>query len=568
MLDNNKKQLTIEQSASSRQYTDLEDKRKPTGKLLRRNSGNFIILDAAVRDISGSANFDTLIKTAVNTILKAGNLESAGLYLIDEAADKPVISFHTEVGGSLRKARDTNPLTAKIIAGVIETGLILTLSDVICIPPAVKNQEGTPEAEAVGTLIGVPLKSKGRIIGIIVGESKCRREFSEEDNHFLETLGCQIGTALDYARLIEKMERISIIDDLTGLYNRRYLEEALETEIYRGQRCGCPFSLVMMDLDRFNDHIDRFGHRSGDDVLRYLSCVMKSALRKTDIACRYDSDKFGIILPSTDAQKAENFVERIRSIFFKMPPVQSGLVQNPVGITAGIAQFPEAAITSQGLVFLAESALRYAGRYGGNKSVLIADLAMLGTGRIHEGPQQLFSLVNLVEAKEPSTLGHAMNVSIVSERLGKAMGLPDEALSELRSAALLHDVGKISVPDSILAKPAKLTGEEWEIVRNHTLEGARIIARVAEFRQLVSVVKHHHEKYNGTGYPGGLSGDQIPLYSRIIAIADSYDTMIHHRAYSEAVSPEDALDEIRRCSGTHFDPQLVATLLGISHSLN
>jgi diguanylate cyclase (GGDEF)-like protein/putative nucleotidyltransferase with HDIG domain len=568
MLDNIVKQLRTEQSERSRQCADLEDKGKRTENLLRRYTGNYILLDAVIKDISRSGNTGTLMKNTVDIILKAGNLESAALYLIDEATDEPVISFHTEVEGSVRENQDKNPLTADILAGVIETGLIVTLPDAGCIPSAVKNQGKILDMENGGISIGVPLKSQGRIIGIIVGESKHKRAFSEEDSCFLETLGCQIGAAIDHAQLIEKMERISVIDNLTGLYNRRYMEEALETEIYRGQRCGCPFSLVMMDLDQFNDIIDRSGHQSGNDILRYLAHVMKSSLRKTDIACRYGSNEFSIILPATDAQKAGTFVERIRSAFFKMPPVQSDLIQIPVGLPAGIVQFPEASITSQGLVFLAGSALHCAKRHGRNKSVLIADLAMLETGRIHEGPQQLFSLVNLVEAKEPSTFGHARNVSIVSELLGKAMGLSDEALTELRSAALLHDVGKISVPGSILAKPAKLTGEEWEIVRNHTLEGARIIARVAEFRPLVSIVKHHHERYNGTGYPGGLSGEKIPLHSRIITIADAYDTMIHRRSYSKAVSHENALDEIRRCSGTHFDPKLVDTLLGISHSLN
>lgn len=567
MLDNIVKQLRTEQSERSRQCADLEDKGKHTEKLLRRYSRNFMFLDAAIKDISKSGNIGTLMKNTVDIILKAGYLESATLYLIDEATDEPVISLHAEVEGSVREAQDKNPLTANIIARVIETGLIVTLPHALCIPCAIKNQGEILEKNG-GISIGVPLKSQGRIIGIIVGESKHTREFSEEDNYFLETLGCQIGSAIDHAQLIEKIERISVIDNLTGLYNRRYMEEALETEIYRGQRCGCPFSLVMMDLDRFNDIIDLFGHQSGNDVLRHLAHVMKSSLRKTDIACRYGSNEFSIILPATDAQKAGKFVERIRSAFFKMPPVQPNLIQIPVGLPAGIVQFPEAAITSQGLVFLAGSALNCAKRLGRNKSVLIADLAMLETGRIHEGPQQLFSLVNLVEAKEPSTFGHARNVSIVSELLGKTMGLSDEALTELRSAALLHDVGKISVPGSILAKPAKLTGEEWEIVRNHTLEGARIIARVTEFRPLISVVKHHHERYNGTGYPGGLSGEKIPLHSRIITIADAYDTMIHRRSYSRAVSHENALDEIRRCSGTHFDPRLVDTLLSISRSLN
>jgi putative nucleotidyltransferase with HDIG domain len=156
----------------------------------------------------------------------------------------------------------------------------------------------------------------------------------------------------------------------------------------------------------------------------------------------------------------------------------------------------------------------------------------------------------------------------VSELLGKAAGLSGEELAELRTAAVLHDVGKSRVPDSILTKPGTLTRDEWAIVKSHPLEGARLVAQVEEFKKLAPVIKHHHERYDGTGYPSGLGGKKIPLRSRIINVADAYDTMIHHRTYSMAMSARDALDEINRCSGAQFDPELVDALLGISDSLN
>jgi putative nucleotidyltransferase with HDIG domain len=180
----------------------------------------------------------------------------------------------------------------------------------------------------------------------------------------------------------------------------------------------------------------------------------------------------------------------------------------------------------------------------------------------------LYSLINLVEAKEPYSVGHAQNVSIICDLLGNAMGLSAEELAELRTAALLHDIGKAGVPGSILSKPAKLTREEFQIMKDHSLDGARLVGRVAEFRQLVPIIKHHHERYDGTGYPGKLSEDQIPLHSRIISIADAYDTMIHHRSYSETMSTIYALNEICKCSGTQFDPKLVGALVEISDSLN
>jgi putative nucleotidyltransferase with HDIG domain len=225
-------------------------------------------------------------------------------------------------------------------------------------------------------------------------------------------------------------------------------------------------------------------------------------------------------------------------------------------------------VTAQSLIFLADTALFYAKKIGRNKSVQVSNLMIVGTSQTSWEAQQLYSLINLVEAKESYTAGHARNVSIICELLGNAMGLSAKELLELRTAALLHDIGKAGVPDSILSKPAKLTREELQIMKEHSLEGARLVGRVVEFRRLVPIIKHHHERYDGTGYPSRLSGDQIPLHSRIISIADAYDTMIHHRSYCEAMSTKSALNEIGKCSGTQFDPKLVSVLVDFSDSQN
>jgi len=568
MLDNNNNHLKRERAESSQQRTDLEDKRKRTEKLLRRYTREFIILDAAIRDISRSSNFDTLIKTAVDIVLKASNLESVALYLIDEATGKPVISSHTEVGGSLTEARDKNPLTAKIIAKVIETGHIVTSPDVICNPPAVENQGRTLETEDIETLVGVPLKSRDRIIGIIVGGFQYKRKFSTEDNDLLETLGCQIGVAIHNTQLLEKMGKLYLIDDLTGLYNRLYLEEVLETEIYRSLRCGNSFSLVMMDLDGFKTYIDKFGRQSGDCALQALALTLKSELRKIDVACRCGGDEFSIVLPITDAQKAQRVVDRIRAVFLEMFGVKSCHIESPLGLSAGITQFPQAAVTAQDMIYLADSALYCAKKNKRNKSVLISDLTIVPTSQTYREAQQVYSLVEFVERKELFTLGHAKNVSKISGLLGKVIGLSVEELYKLHTAAFLHDIGKSRVPASLLTKPDRLTREEREIMKSHSLEGARLVARAVEFIELVPIVKHHHEKYDGTGYPNGLKGDKIPLLSRIICIADAFDTMIRQRSYSAAKSSKDALNEICKCSGTQFDPKLVSVLVAILGSLN
>jgi diguanylate cyclase (GGDEF)-like protein/putative nucleotidyltransferase with HDIG domain len=361
---------------------------------------------------------------------------------------------------------------------------------------------------------------------------------------------------------------LSLIDDLTGLNNHLYLEEILETEIDRSLRCGNSFCLVMMDLDGFRTYIDKFGQQSGDCALGALSHTLKSELRKMDFACRSGGDEFSIVLPATDAQKAQRVVDRIRALFFEKLGVKACHIESPLGLSAGISQFPQAAVTAQEMIHLANSALCYAKKNKGNKSVLISNLNNVPISQPYREAEQIYSLVKLIERKELFTLGHAKNVSKISVLLGKAIGLSVKELYRLHTAAFLHDIGKSRVPTSILTKPDKLTREEWEIMKNHSIEGARLVARASEFRGLVPIIKHHHEKYDGTGYPNGLKGDKIPLLSRIISVADSFDSMIRHRSYSVAKSSKDALNEICKCSGTQFDPKLVSVLVAISGSLN
>jgi HD-GYP domain-containing protein (c-di-GMP phosphodiesterase class II) len=181
--------------------------------------------------------------------------------------------------------------------------------------------------------------------------------------------------------------------------------------------------------------------------------------------------------------------------------------------------------------------------------------------------QQLYSLVEFVERKELFTLGHAKNVSKLSVLLGNAIGFSVDELDSLRIASFLHDIGKSGIPASLLTKPEKLSGEEMTIIRTHPVQGARLVSITAGFEGLAPFIKHHHEKYDGTGYPDGLKGDEIPLLSRIICIADAFDSMVRRRAYSIARSSLEAIDEICRCSGTQFDPALADTLVAISDSV-
>jgi len=568
MPDNTENRLNKELPDSERQLAKLDDRQKHKDNLLGRYTRDFLLLDLAVRTLSETGDLNILMQKAVDVILEAGKLEYGALYLLDKDSNKPTLLTRSESSDRLKEIWSKIPLTARIPAEAIEARHIVTLQDVLQNIPVNGDQKRTLEREDVGTLVCVPLKSRDRTIGIVTAGARKRRKFTTEDIHLLETLGCQIGLAIEHGRLLEESGRLSMLDDLTGLYSLRYLEEALENEIYRSQRCGDPFSLVMMDLDGFKDYNETFGQLGGDRALQALARTLKLELRKTDIACRYGGDEFSIVLPATDAQKAQKVVDRIRSAYLQMDCIQPFHIQSPLGLSAGIAQFPQAAVTGQNMIYLADSALHYARKNKKNKSVLISNLVLVASSPTHREAQQVYSLVSFVETRERYTIGHAKNVSILSDLIGKAIGLPVKELYKLRTAAFLHDIGKVRIPASLLTKPDKLTREEREIMNSHSLEGARLVARAAELKKLVPAVKHHHERYDGAGYPTGLKGDQIPFLSRIICIADAYDTMVSHRSYSEAMSPDEALGELYKCSGTQFDPELVNALVAVSDSIN
>ena len=378
------------------------------------------------------------------------------------------------------------------------------------------------------------------------------------DIELLQSAAQELSVGLERAQLFERMSELSITDDLTGLYNRRHFHEALETEIQRTQRYGRSFSLVMLDLDGFKEYNDKFGHASGDVVLKSFAQALRSALRKSDMAFRYGGDELTIILPATDADRAGKIIRRVRSRWLGAPEAQYPAPETPLGFSAGIAQFPENAETVDGLIFLTDIALYQSKREGGSSAMLASDLRtllpeVLGWATL----EQVYALAITVDGRDPHTPGHSKRVATASEMVGKAIGVSQKELADLHVASLLHDIGKVSIADSILTKPGELTGDEWELLRSHSAEGARIVGHVTGLAVLAPMILHHHERYDGTGYPDGLKGQDIPLGARIIGVADAYDTMTTPRPYRYVMSQDEALGELRRCSGAQFDPEFI-----------
>ena len=404
----------------------------------------------------------------------------------------------------------------------------------------------------------VPLMIKDNVIGILYIVSYKERVFTKADTELLTALSYEIAIGIDNAELLERTIEMSLTDELTGLYNRRHFYDSLEMEMYRTKRYGQPFSLALLDLNEFKEYNDRYGHASGDSVLQMFAKALRASFRKTDIICRYGGDEFSIILPSTNAKAAKDIVERFRYKWSTICDKKALTDKSPMGFSCGIAKFPDNSESADGLVFLADAAMYCAKTGKENRSIMASEMSEISSDILRAATRDhIYALAATVDAKDPSTCGHSKRVADIAEKIGKAIGLPQKELSKIYSAALLHDIGKIGVPDSILTKPSHPTPEEWAILKNHPSEGAKIIGYVDELNDLVPVILHHHEWYNGKGYPDGLQGKDIPIGARITSVADAYDTMTTERPYRNLISSKQACEELVKCSGTQFDPTVV-----------
>jgi diguanylate cyclase (GGDEF)-like protein len=334
-----------------------------------------------------------------------------------------------------------------------------------------------------------------------------------------------------------------------------------------------------MDLDRFKTINDTMGHPIGDSILYQLSAVLQEHIRAIDAAGRCGGDEFAIMLPETDLETGQAVAERIRReveshCFYaisleqlKSPdfvPDERKIIHPTV--TIGVASYPQDDQSASGLVMAADVALFRAKRLSRNRvctySAEPGENDSSDSNKLYKmlqqrniGPSQIQSV--LADAKSKYTRSHAESVTAYAMAIGKALGVDRDTLDGLKVAGLLHDLGKIGMPESILNKPGSLTREEQETVKLHPVIGGRILAGLLQNESVVPAIIGHHERWDGAGYPNGLAGENIPLMARILAVADAFDAMTSDRPYRKAMSTQDALIELSANAGKQFDPQIV-----------
>ena len=361
-----------------------------------------------------------------------------------------------------------------------------------------------------------------------------------------------------------ELAALATIDPVTLLPNHRALAASVEQEVARSQRVGSRCAVVFFDIDHFKALNDILGHTPGDVALREVGVVARSCLREVDTVGRWGGEEFVVLLPDTGSAAGMVATERLRRAIAAHG--FAGAAQHRLTCSLGIAVYPDDGRTRAELIDSADRAMYAAKRFGRNQAFAAADpavAALKGYPRPKASRDEdalagaVEALALLVDERDSYTNTHATDVAELSRRLALELRCDPAETSKINNAARLHDIGKVAVPDAILVKPGHLTEGEWTLIRKHTVVGGEVLSRIPALRPIASLVRGHHEHWDGTGYPDGLAGEDIPLGARVISVADAFTAMVTARPYSAAIDPYAALAEIVRCSGTQFDADVV-----------
>lgn len=444
----------------------------------------------------------------------------------------------------------------------------------------------------------IPMISANKCIGVFIIEDAAVRQ----NIAVYSFLAKYIALVTHNRELMETSEEFINTDNLTLLYNHRGFQEILTKELKRSEINKQQLSVIMMDISNITKINREMGHAKGDEVIKLVAEKVRQNVRKGDIAGRYGGDEIAVILPKTSSEQAKYLAEYLT--YSLSCCFIDGV--GPIKVAVGVATYPDSAKDKEKLLILAEQAMyiSQAKGYKDGMSAIISsedfnfwdDIALhsyaeviakrhaqlginfedeliakfhnennLSDSKIWEIAR---SLAGAIDAKDTYTKGHSTSVSVYSEALARAINLPEEEINRITLGALLHDVGKIGIPETVLKKEGPLSNDEWQIMKQHPVIGVeKVLQPNPSLRDLIPIVKYHHERIDGKGYPEGLTGAKIPLAARIVAIADTYHALTSDRPYRKGMNIERAISILNDGAGTQWDADLVRTFVQIAPSL-
>ena len=406
------------------------------------------------------------------------------------------------------------------------------------------------------------MKYDDEIQGFIYIKSEKRTRLNYLERDYYWRIGVYAGVCLKNIRTYQEVYQISIHDELTGLYNRGYFKKFLAENWKEEQK----IALVYLDLDDFKLFNELYGEECGDRILKWCGHIIENTVGSKGETFRFGSNEYVVLINSDEKKKVAQIAAKIQKNFLLADEEKPDVLQ-PVTASVGIAFYPDTASGADELLSQAERANFYAKRDGKNCIKIYGAHTEdeLEDQQVQKHYEQIaptiYALTAAIDAKDSYTFEHSCHVSDYAVLLAKKIGLEPNDIEIAKEAGLLHDIGKIGIPESILKKQGRLNDEEYEIMKTHVTNSIEMIHFLPNMNYVIPAVLSHHERYDGKGYPRGLKGEDIPLLGRILAVCDSFDAMTTKRTYKEAMSIDYAISELEHNKGTQFDPKLAEAFI-------
>ena len=580
----------------------------------RAKSRHLTLLNNISRHAITTLNPDDMLAKIAEELEKGLTYDRIGIGLLDYSTKEVVIQ--AEAGRRRGALGHRIALGEGLVGRVARSGKKIVVRD-FAAPDAVAE----PLLKDSASSAALPIVYAEQLHGVLYVETSEPCDFSEEELLLLGTLADLISGALHNAYTFQKAQEQAITDGLTGIKTHRFFMEALSAEWKRSTRAGRSFSLVLMDLDRFKFVNDFYGHLEGDLVLQRVGYILEQNCRRSDVVSRYGGDEFVILMPETNIEQARQLASKLRSWVSSDPLLREKNITGSFGIASFPVHgsTPQELIqVADASMYLSKhqggNAVSTADHFDPaetkrwKRDVLEAYLGVTlkrqfttgpdtfeeiyrrlqqfaqslppsqseglgggpaGSGAAPEGAasgprsvppvviETIVALADAIDTKDHYTLGHSQKVAAYAAIAAEALHMNETEIEEVRLAGLLHDIGKVAIPETILNKSGPLNPDEWETMKTHVHYGAKLLELLPGLVRVQQMVKHHHEFFDGSGYPEGLSGAQIPIGARVIGIADAYDTITSDRTYKKARPAEEAIAELERCDGAQFDPEVV-----------
>lgn len=412
------------------------------------------------------------------------------------------------------------------------------------------------------------LKDDNQLIGIIfLAGQKSKGRVGYNDLQMLSSVTSVASIAIKNARLYEKACMEARTDEMTGLLNRKYFYEILNREFKKNKEGS--LALMILNVDDFNLYNQLYGVREGDQALVRIAEIIRSTVGDNGFSGRYSGKEFAILLPRYDVFSAKNLAESLSRQIYSMNDRLRAQKLKAITVSVGISAAPYAAKSVKELMENVDMAVYHVKHNGKNGIQVFDSMFRYGLDRertdhahiYQEYGATIYALTAAIDAKDHYTFSHSNNVAYYATSLAKKLGMNEDVVEIIRQSALLHDVGKIGIAESVLNKEGKLTDEEYEIIKGHVEASIDIIRHLPSLDYVIPAVIGHHERYDGKGYPRRIAGEDIPVTARILCIADSFDAMTSKRCYKKAMSVERAKNILREEAGRQFDPNLAEAFI-------